>query len=265
MHEVPDLSPVEVTSVVVNHLDGSFWFELTEPTDFSIQVATDTKEKTGKGGRVLSSVDRNKNITVSVTNALMNGGLQEAQSGARFTKGATLMRREDYLTVSEGKALTTRKAVGTIGAEIKYVIVLKNGVKMSALEQASAASQGKFAYTPTTKTLTFHTDITDGTEIFVAYDYKADGYSLEDSSDKTSEYAEIYVNCLSEDVCNKNAIYATQYFIPKAKISGNYSLGVTDNDNNHSFEAKATNSGCGTSSKLWSYRIVGQDAQDIAE
>ena len=167
---------------------GNYKFTLDELQNATIANTQDSTEITGKGGRKLANLKRNKAVTISGTNGLVSGGLLEAQTGGKFETKATDVMWTDYLTVAGGKASTLYKAVGTTGAEIEALYIRNaDGSLSQELTQASAAATGKFAYAPASKAITFHTDVTDGTEVVVYYKRRIKADVLNNESDVYSE------------------------------------------------------------------------------
>lgn len=242
---------------------GAYLFTLDELQNATIANTQDTVDITGKQGRKLSKLKRNKAVTISGTNGMVSGGLLEMQTGSKFVNGVTEVMHADYLTVSGGKAVTTFKAVGTTGAEITTLFIRNaDGTQGDKLEQAASASQGKFAYTPATKTLTFHTDVADGTEIVVYYTRKITANSLDNVSDTYSSKCTLYIDALAEDKCAN--VYHVQIFVPKADFSGEFSLEMGDDQTVHEFEAEALAGACGAGGNLWTYTVFGANTEDAA-
>ena len=238
---------------------GAYKFAIDELQSATIAQSQDETEITGKQGRRLATLKRNKSVTISGSNGLISGGLLELQTGASFKNGATNVMWTDYLTVADNKATTTYKAVGTTGAEIKALYIKENGVATKELTQAATTAEGKFAYAPTTKALTF-TGIDDGTEIVVFYERKITADSLENVSDVYSTKAALYVDALAEDRCAN--VYRVQIYIPKADFNGEFSLEMGDSQTVHEFEATALAGACGGSATLWTYTVFGANAAD---
>ena len=242
---------------------GNYRFTLDELQTASIAQAQETTDITGKMGRKLTTLKRNKTVTISGTNGLVSGGLMEIQTGSDFENKATEVLWTDYLTVSSNSAATQWKAVGTTGAEIEALYIRNaDGTIGSELEQASSASAGKFTYDPGTKALGFHTDVPDGTEIVVCYKRKITAAVLGNESDKFSGKCTLYIDALAEDKCAN--VYRVQFYIPKADFSGEFTLEMGDNQTVHAFEASALAGACGAGGKLWTYTIFGANAEDVA-
>lgn len=250
------------TITAFDPVTGAFKFALDELQDASISQSQETTEITGKGGRKISTLKRNKTVTISATNGLVSAGLMEAQTGGKFSSKATEIMWTDYLTVSGNAATTAWKAIGTAGSEIESITVRNaDGTVGAELTQASATSAGKFAYAPSTKALTF-TGITDGTEIVVRYKRKIQADVMGNKSDVYSDKATLYIDALGEDKCAN--VYRIQICVPKADISGEFSLDISDSQTVHAFEAEALAGACGAGGNLWTYTIFGANQADVA-
>ncbi len=259
-----NINDIIITSLeTINAFDcvtGAYKFTLDELQSATIAQTEEKSEVTGKGGRKLSNIKRNKAVTVSGDSGLVSGGLLEIQTGGEFKNGATEVMWTDYLTVSGNAASTGYKAVGTAGAEIDALYVKNsNGIIDKELTQASAAADGKFTYDPTKKALTF-SGVADGTEIVVFYKRKITADTLDNDSEVYSGKCALYVDALGEDKCAN--VYRIQLYIPKADFSGEFSFEMSDSQTVHSFEAEALAGACGAGGKLWTYTIFGEDTAD---
>ena len=228
---------------------GNYKFTLDELQNATVAQSQESTEITGKAGRKLATLKRNKAVTISGTNGLVSGGLLEMQTGGTFENKATEVLWTDYLTVTGGAAATAYKAVGTTGAEIEALYVKNaDGTLGTALEQSDATAAGKFTYTPGTKALAFHTDVADGTEIVVYYKRKIQADVLENESDSYSGKCALFIDALAEDKCSN--VYRIQFYIPKADFSGEFSFEMGDNQTVHAFEAEALAGACGAGGAL---------------
>jgi len=242
---------------------GNYKFTLDELQNATVAQSQESTEITGKAGRKLATLKRNKAVTISGTNGLVSGGLLEMQTGGTFENKATEVLWTDYLTVTGGAAATAYKAVGTTGAEIEALYVKNaDGTLGTALEQGDAAAAGVFTYAPATKALAFHTDVADGTEIVVYYKRKIQADVLENESDNYSGKCALFIDALAEDKCSN--VYRIQFYIPKADFSGEFSFEMGDNQTVHAFEAEALAGACGAGGALWTYTIFGANAADVA-
>lgn len=268
-----NVSDLTITSIeTISAFDvvtGDFKFTLDELQNATISQTQEKTDITGKQGRKLNSLKRNKAVTISGTNGLVSAGLLELQTGGTFTKKDTTVLWTDYLTVANNKATTNYVAVGTAGNEIEKLYVKNsNGTLGQSFEQASAVAAGKFTYDPTSKVITFNdNEVPKGTEICVFYMRKINANVLENISDNYSEKATLYVDAFAEDTCGN--IFRVQFYIPKADFDGNFDLQMGDNQTVHAFEAESLSgsncaAGSSTSGLYWTYTIFGAEEADVA-
>lgn len=242
---------------------GAYLFTLDELQSATISQSQEKTDITGKQGRKLATLKRNKSVTVSGTNGIVSQGLLELQTGSEFENKATEVMWTDYITVADNgtDTKTSYKAIGTSGAEIIGLYVKNaDGILGTKLEQDSTASTGKFAYAPDTKTLTFGTDITAGTELVVYYKRRITADTLANMSDKYSGKCVLYIDAMAEDRCAN--VYRLQIHIPKADFDGEFSLEMGDNQTVHEFSADALGGACGAGAVFFNYTLFGANAED---
>lgn len=241
---------------------GAYMFTMDELQDATIAQGEEVTDITGKNGRKLSSLKRNKTVTISGTNGLLSNGLMELQTGSAFENTVTEVLWTDYLTVKNSAAATEYKAVGTTGNEIEAVYVkTASGAASQKLTQGAAASDGVFTYNPEDKTLGF-SGIADGTEIVVFYKRKIQADVHTNKSDSYSGKCMLYIDVLAEDKCGN--VYHGQFFIPKADFKGEFNIEMSDSQSVHAFEAESLAGACGAGGNLWTYTIFGVNAEDAA-
>lgn len=262
---VNDLAITSIETITAfDIVAGDFKWVLDELQNATIAHTQETVDITGKQGRLLSTLKRNKAVTISGTNGLLSGGLLETQVGGSFENKVTPVMYPDYLTVTGNKAATTYKAVGTEGNEIGSVHVRNaDGTLGAAFTQDAAAGAGTFTYDPATQELVFADGaIKDGEEIAVYYFRNIQTNVLENLSDRYSEKVALYVDAFAEDRCAN--IYRVQFHIPKADFNGNFDIQMGDSQNAHAFEARSLAGACGSSGALWTLTIFGEDTPDAA-
>lgn len=262
VHDITITSLETITAFDI--ASGAFKWILDELQNAKIANSEEKSDITGKQGRKLTSLKKNKAVVVSGSNGLVSGGLLETQTGSAFENKETNVMVPDYLTVSGNKATTTYTAVGTAGNEIESVYIRNsNGTLGEMLTQGAVAADGVFAYSPTTKEITFAEGaIEDGTEIAVYYFRKIQANVLENLDDHHSEKVALYIDAFAEDRCNN--VYHVQFYIPKADFNGNFDIDMGDNQTVHAFEAESLAGACGAKGALWTYTIFGEDTPDVA-
>ena len=271
-----NISDLAITSLeTINAFDvttGDYLFTLDELQSASIANTQEKQDITGKGGRKLDSLKRNKSVTVSGNNGLVSGGLLELQTGSKFQTKDTDVMWTDFITVTDtlgddtNRAHTTYKAVGTAGSEIAALYIRNaDGTVSDPLTQVASEqlNAGEFYYNPTSKSVVVHNDDAPyGTELVAKYKRKINAAVLSNESDIYSGKATLYIDALAEDKCAN--VYRVQFFIPKADFNGDFTFDMGDNQSVHAFEAESLAGACGLGGMLWTYTVFGADAADAA-
>lgn len=264
MANVKDLAITEIVDMTVFDLTtGAYWFNLEELQNWQLQQAESNSDVTGRNGRLITRLKRNKSVTISGTNGLISAGLLEAQTGSKFTSGTTTVKWTDYLVVGSDKAVTKYTAIGTAGSEILELYVKANDITIGTeYTQDFAVGAGKFTYTPGTKTITFNTsELADGTEIVVVYTRNISAVTLDNSDHALSGKGIAYVNALAEDTCGN--VYRVQYYFPKINFSGEFSHELGGDQTTHNFSAVAEANDC-LGGAFYTYTVFGANAEDVA-
>lgn len=161
--KMSDLTITSLDTLKAFRMNGDFWFVLDELQDATISQTQDQEEVTGRGGRRINTLKRNKACTVSGNNGLLSAGLLEIQTGSDWAMGSdgneATIEWDEVLDVNGGVATTEFKAVGTPGTEIHALHIRDaNGIAIGTFSQvASNPSDGEFTYDPVTKKLQFAT------------------------------------------------------------------------------------------------------------
>lgn len=264
-----NINDLVITSVetitVFDYATEDYAFTLDELQNVNIANSEEKQDVTGKMGRKLTSLKRNKNLKVSGNNGLVSSGLLEMQTGSKFANKDTEILWTDYLTVSSNAATTKYTAVGTTGAEIEkiYVRDKNSAVANLALTQDSTVGDGKFTYTPGSKAIAFNAGaLPDGTEIVVLYKRKIKANVLESTTQSYAGKCMMYIDVLAEGVCSD--IYRVQFFVPKMEFSGDFGFDLGGNQSVHAFEANSLSGAvCGDSNTVWTYTVFGADTDDV--
>lgn len=247
-------------------MNGDFWFVLDELQDATISQTQDQEEVTGRGGRRINTLKRNKACTVSGNNGLLSAGLLEIQTGGEWAMGSdgneAKIEWDEILDITGDQATTEFKAVGTAGAEINALYIRDaNGIATEYLEQAAVAADGKFAYDPTTKILTFNPSAyPDGTEVWVEYTRNISADVLTNDSTNYSGKARVYIDATAEDKCG--TVYHVQFYFPKGDFNGEFDIEMSDSQNPHAWEFESLAGACGAGGTLWTLTVFGENTQD---
>lgn len=242
---------------------------LTELQSTTISNTEDTVDITGKGGRLLKQIKRNKAVSVTGVSALISGDLMAAQTGSSQTYGIYAVRYPDIITVTAemitaGKVTTEFTAIGTAGSEIVDLRVLSDngGLIPNTYSQASTAAEGKYAYNPANKELSLPTDmvLTAGQKIVVMYDYNATGGRVANTSDIFGKTLYLVIDCTGVDACDNE--YKCQFVIYRAQFSGEFDLELGGDQTVQNFTANSLVDTCAATqtNDLWEFLVFTDEA-----
>lgn len=253
--DVSKLIITEIAQITAFNNAGELEFIMDEVQDGSIQNTQEKSDITGRNGRKLASLKKNKAVTVSATNGVLVGGALAAQTGTDVEQGTFKVRFTDVMTVKDNACKTSKTAVGVTGAEIGTIYVKNgNGSLGAKLEQDAEAAAGKFKYDPATREITV-SEIADGTELVAFYDVEAEAARISNDSEKYSKVLKLYIDVVLQDNCDVE--YAGQIIIQRADVSGEFELALGGENFAHAFTADSLAGGCPGATNLWDLIVYG--------
>lgn len=256
MVDVNKLSITEIDQITCFNNANELEFIMDEIQEGSINNTQEKTDITGRGGRKIGSLKKNKAVTVSATNGLLVGGALAAQTGTEVEQGTFKVRVTDIIAVNSNAATTEKEAVGTAGAEIGTIYKKNaNGSLGDKLTQVASVTQtGEFAYDPSTKALTFFEgDFADGAEVVAFYDVEVEAAKISNDSEKYSKTLKMYIDVTAQDNCDN--MYHGQFIIERADFSGEFDLAMGGDPTVHAIEAESLAGGCTGSTKLWDFIV----------
>lgn len=228
-------------------------FIMDEVQEGSVNNTQDKEDVTGRGGRKIGSLKKNKGVTISATSGVVVAGALAAQTGTDVEHGTFKVRKTEIVSVENNKATITGTPVGSAGSEIGYVYIKeKNALGKKFSQDATASATGKFAFSG--KDLTFfESDINDETEIVVFYDEEVESAKVSNDSEKYSKVLKMYIDVTAQDTCDN--LYHGQFIVERADFNGEFELSMGGDPTVHSIEAESLAGGCSGSSKLWDFIV----------
>lgn len=147
---------VDVNKLMITSLDtitcfnnaGELEFILDELQDATISNTQENTDITGKQGRIIGTLKRNKAVTITGNNGFVVGGAMAAQTGADVEQGTFKVRKSEIVTVTSGSATIDGTPSGTTGAEIgtAYKRNTNGSLGEKYAQDAKASATGKFAF-----------------------------------------------------------------------------------------------------------------------
>ena len=254
--DVSKLTITQIDQITCFNNANELEFIMDEIQEGSINNTQEKVDITGKGGRKISSLKKNKGVTVSATNGLLVGGALAAQTGSEVEQGTYKVRVTDIIVVNTNAGVTAQEAVGTVGAEIGTLYKKNaNGSLGDKLTQvASVTATGEFTYDPSTKALTFFSgDLSDGSEVVAFYDVEVESAKISNDSEIYSKTLKMYIDVTAQDNCDN--MYHGQFIIQRADFNGEFDLSMGGDPTVHSIEAESLAGGCTGSTNLWDFIV----------
>lgn len=253
--DISKLIITEVAQITAFNNAGELEFIMDEIQNGSIKNSQEKSDITGRNGRKIASLKKNKAVTVSATNGVLVGGVLAAQTGTEIEQGTFNVRMTDVMTVKDNVCKTSKVAIGVTGDELGTIYVKNaNGSLGTKLEQDAEAAEGKFKYDPDTQEVTV-SGIADGTELVAFYDVEVEAAKISNDSQKYSKVLKLYIDVVLQDSCDVE--YAGQIIIKRADVSGEFELSLGGDSFAHAFEAESLVDGCTSSTNLWDLIIYG--------
>ena len=252
--DVGKLSITQIDSITCFNNANELEFIMDEIQEGNINNTQEKVDVTGKNGRKILSLKKNKAVIVTATNGFVVAGALSAQTGSDIENGSFKVRKTEIVAVTSNSATLSGTPVGTAGAEIGFAYKKNaNGTLGTKYEQdATASSTGKFAFSDGTLTF-FADDVQDGQEVVVFYDEEVEAAKISNDSETYSKVLKMYIDVTVQDNCDK--LYHGQFIIPRADFSGEFDLSMGGDPTVHNIEAESLAGGCSNSTALWDFII----------
>ena len=235
-------------------------FILDEIQDATLEGDAELVWATGREGRRLSALKRNKTCSISANNGFIVGGLLAQTIGDH----SPVTDREnptiripafERLGVTNGATIATTSfvAVGATGNEIGWIYrANRDGSQEQKFPQAAYASEAAFAYDPATREITLPIGgaFSEGDMVIVFYEYMTKGRRYTNRSD--SYAGDVYLVCdiMVKDVCD-GTMQHSKLVMPRVTISDNFSFSFGSDMAVQAFSAEASASICAGESEYF--------------
>ena len=234
-------------------------FILDEIQDATLEGDAELVWATGREGRRLSALKRNKTCSISANNGFIVGGLLAQTIGDHspvtdLSTATISIPAFERIQVGTGATTveTAFAATGAAGNELTWIYrANRDGSQGEKFPQAAAASATEFAYDPATRQITLPTGaFSEGDFVIVFYDYLTMGRRYTNRSD--SYAGDVYLVCdiMVKDVCD-GTVQHSKLVMPRVTISDNFSFTFGTDMAVQAFSAEATASICAGESEYF--------------
>ena len=242
-----------------NRSTGELEVVMDELNDFTFSQEEEKQDVTGRGGRIIGSIKKNKKVTGKGSNGYLTGGALATLLGCEIEEGKQLIKYTDTISIQNNSGSTNKKAVGTIGNEIGTIYVrdinnayISGGKRL--IQVAAEPKTGEFTYDPETKAITlFAGDIPDNTEVIAFYYTEIDGKKLSNDANSYSKVLDSFIDVTCSDACDN--LFHGQFIISRADFSGTFDISGGSDASKLSFEFTSLPDSCSGKTKLWDFII----------
>lgn len=253
-----------VKCYMVSPSTGDILWTLSELVDPTMNVTSETREKTNAMGATIATFNNGSAAEFSASNALFDLSLSAAQFGternvASETNKIRTPRFETHIVPTGTSEITLDKVpVGVSGAEIKKIYILNGDNTINFNNEyvlGSSPSATEFTLDAASKKITLPTGLPDNAQILVKYEYDAvSAIEVVKDATKYPTAGAFYLEVLGHDVCAPDITYVGYLIAPNAKLSTDVELGF-DTESNHPFTITCLQNYCDPQKRLFSIVI----------
>lgn len=242
-----------VRGVALSQKDDSVLFSINQIQNASLNCASESADAVDALGTPIATFYRAKSAEFSAENALFDMSLMATQLGtekkvASATSKITVPAMETFTVNTTGKYDLKH----TPKVEPTEIYALNGdstfGTKYAKSTGSNSSAATTFAIA--TKTITLPTDVEEGTEMFVMYEYESENaVEVVNSATEFPTGCKFIMEVLGCDVCDQtNLIYAYVIF-NNFKLSPDFDLSIAT-DGSHPFSGKAQQDYCDKEKRL---------------
>lgn len=243
---------------MLNRSTGEAFYSLNQITDPSLECSGEQVYAVDALGSRVATFDRNKEASLSGSNAFVNLGLAAAQFGsdkkvASETEKIIVPVREVVIVKGGAATLANTPAAGEI---VSVSVMTKDGGIVKTLSQADAAGEGSFSIDGASISVDA-ASVPDETSLVVLYKKEsASAIQIENRADCFAKGGEFWLEVLFVDPCDTNTEYHGFLVFPNAKMSNETTIDF-NNEATHGFTIEAMQDYCDTDKKLF-YIVVSE-------
>lgn len=257
-----------VRGVALSQDDNSVLFSINQIQNASLNCASESTDAVDALGTPIATFYRAKSAEFSAENALYDMNLMATQLGttkkvasasAKITVPAMETFEVPALETGATNATYTLKHTPTIKTSPTEIYALEDdstfGKKYTKTEKTDAKDMGATEFLITGNQIVLPTGLTEGTEMFVMYDYEStDAVEVVNSATQFPKGCKFVMEVLGCDVCDQTTLVYAYVIFNNFKLSPDFDWSIAT-DGTHPFSGKAQQAYCDKEKKLFSIVI----------
>ena len=241
--------------------DGAVYFKMDQCQDTSITCGSEATEIVDNVGAPVMTLYRAKTCEISGQNAILDMNLTAFQMGT--TK--TVANSTDKIVApavevfAVKKDETTHKLANTPVAAPAFIYALNDDSSLGEKYVLSTDAASATEFTCANGVITLPTGITEGTEIFVSYEYEAaSGIEIVNSAKNFPKSCKLVLKALGYNPCEKDNKLACYVIFPSFEMSPDFDLSLQAGET-QAWSGKASQDYCSKDKRLMSIVVVDED------
>ena len=239
--------------------DGSVLFKMDQCQNTSITCGSEATDIVDNVGSPIMTLYRSKTCEISGENAILDFNLTAVQMGVEknvASADATFVAPAQEVFEAKGGAYQLKHAPIAAPA---FLYALNNDSSLGEkYALGTSATATEFACTKD-GAITLPTDVADGTQMFVSYEYNATaGVEIVNSAKNFPKSCKLVLRVLGYNPCNKDNKLGAYILFPSFEMSPDFDLSLNAGEA-QSWSGKASQDFCSRDKRLMSIIVVDED------
>lgn len=258
--KINDILIDKIDSAVAYNSSDEVLYVLTQLSEASIEVTSESKEVRDKDGTLVKKFYTGKAGTFTATNALLNTSVIGAGMGGERQEASTSKTMiAPYVRTVNAADTTTLKIPGVEETTIKVVGMTASGSMTTQYTKDTAASATAFAVADDTISLPKDPNVASY-DVICERSCKA-GSKLTNRADEFPSTVHLVVKILGADPCTPDVVQVMYIDIPSFQVSPDQSFTLTS-DSTIDYSGDMQVAYCNSEGKILYSLVVPQDEDD---
>lgn len=248
--------------IMTSTSDGSYMWSVNQITDPTLSITSDTAEVVDALGTTIATFNRGRTAEFSASNSLFDLSLYAAQLGVskEIATGAAKITVPAFETLVFATGDTSKVLAHVPVANPTALYRLNGDGTLGTIYTAdTTASATTFVYTQNSHTITLPTGLTNGTQLFIMYEYESENaVSVTGDAVNFPLAGKFVMEVLGSDVCDPTTLIHAFVIFPNAKLDANVDISFTS-DGNHPFTIRANQAYCDAKKALFQIVVPHED------
>lgn len=209
---------------VAEDFDGNILYTLTQLSDATIDITSDSKESRDATGTLIKRFYTGKSGTFTANNALIDFNIlaEGAGSPKQVASSAAKITMPGVMTVATGTTTVTLK--GAVEDTVRVVGIASNGTLVKTYTKDTASAEGTFSISG--EVLSLPTDASVANFV-VKYDRAVEsGIKIANRADEFPKAIKLTLKALVVDSCDSNTLRSCFIVLPNFQVSPDVSLSL---------------------------------------